>query len=275
MATTNPIGGVFWRMVAAELRKLLSRPSGVVMLVISALLPILVFGLAKLVEGGGVNMNANGQPVASLFSLDGPKLLGYMLTARNFFVLPLFLVMVSAQLVAEERANFTLRALLALPNACWRVLLAKYTALLTLAAISIARSLGVGGPLCFLFVDGPQTLVAWQGVALGWVASLASDAGLIALTLLISTFSSSVAGVLVGVILGLMADLAIRGLLQIAGMLKLFPTDQLAALMPGRALAAWEGYADGWDPWAFLGLGLLTLGCLAVATFRFQREDVL
>ena len=62
MATTNPIGGVFWRMVAAELRKLLSRPSGVVMLVISALLPILVFGLAKLVEGGGVNMNANGQP---------------------------------------------------------------------------------------------------------------------------------------------------------------------------------------------------------------------
>ncbi|MEY3209847.1 MAG: family transporter protein [Pseudomonadota bacterium] len=275
MATTNPIGGVFWRMVAAELRKLLSRASGVVMLVISVLLPILVFALAKAVESGGASVSANGQPVTSLLSLEGPKLLGYMLTARNFFVLPLFLVMVSAQLVAEERANFTLRALLALPNARWRVLLAKYTALLTLAALSIAGSLGVGGPLCFVFVTGPAELAAWQGVALGWVASLASDAGLIALTLLISTFSSSVAGVLVGVILGLMADLAIRGLLQIAGMLKLFPTDQLAALMPGRALAAWEGYADGWDPWAFLGLGLLTLGCLAVATFRFQREDVL
>ena len=275
MATTNPIGGVFWRMVAAELRKLLSRPSGVVMLVISALLPILVFALAKAVEGGGASVSANGQPVTSLFSLEGPKLLGYMLTARNFFVLPLFLVMVSAQLVAEERANFTLRALLALPNARWKVLLAKYAALLTLAAISIAGSLGIGGPLCFVFVEGPQELVAWQGVALGWVASLASDAGLIALTLLISTFSSSVAGVLVGVILGLMADLAIRGLLQIAEMLKLFPTSQVAGLMPGRALAAWEGYADGWDPWAFLGLALLTLGCLALATFRFQREDVL
>lgn len=275
MATTNPIGGVFWRMVAAELRKLLSRPSGVVMLVISALLPILVFALAKAVEGGGASVSANGQPVTSLFSLEGPKLLGYMLTARNFFVLPLFLVMVSAQLVAEERANFTLRALLSLPNARWKVLLAKYTALLTLAAISIAGSLGIGGPLCFVFVEGPRELVAWQGVAFGWVASLASDAGLIALTLLISTFSSSVAGVLVGVILGLMADLAIRGLLQIAEMLKLFPTSQVAGLMPGRALAAWEGYADGWDPWAFLGLALLTLGCLALATFRFQREDVL
>jgi ABC-type transport system involved in multi-copper enzyme maturation permease subunit len=275
MATTNPIGGVFWRMVAAELRKLLSRPSGVVMLVISALLPILVFALAKAVEGGGASVSANGQPVTSLFSLEGPKLLGYMLTARNFFVLPLFLVMVSAQLVAEERANFTLRALLALPNARWKVLLAKYAALLTLAAISIAGSLGIGGPLCFVFVEGPRELAAWQGVAFGWVASLASDAGLIALTLLISTFSSSVAGVLVGVILGLMADLAIRGLLQIAEMLKLFPTSQVAGLMPGRALAAWEGYADGWDPWAFLGLALLTLGCLALATFRFQREDVL
>ncbi|MCK6515647.1 ABC transporter permease [Myxococcota bacterium] len=275
MATSNPIGGVFWRMVAAELRKLLSRPSGVVMLVISALLPILVFALAKAVEGGGASVSANGQPVTSLFSLEGPKLLGYMLTARNFFVLPLFLVMVSAQLVAEERANFTLRALLALPNARWKVLLAKYAALLTLAAISIAGSLGIGGPLCFVFVEGPRELAAWQGVAFGWVASLASDAGLIALTLLISTFSSSVAGVLVGVILGLMADLAIRGLLQIAEMLKLFPTSQVAGLMPGRALAAWEGYADGWDPWAFLGLGLLTLGCLALATFRFQREDVL
>jgi ABC-type transport system involved in multi-copper enzyme maturation permease subunit len=192
-----------------------------------------------------------------------------MLKARNFFVLPLFLVMVSAQLVAEERANFTLRALLSLPNARWKVLLAKYTALLTLAAISIAGSLGIGGPLCFVFVEGPRELVAWQGVALGWVASLPSDAGLIALTLLVSTFSSSVAGVLVGVILGLMADLALQGLLKIAGMLNLFPTEQLLAVLPGRALAAWEGYADGWDPWAFLGLGLLTLGCLAVATFRF------
>lgn len=275
MATTNPIGGVFWRMVAAELRKLLSRPSGVVMLVISVLLPILVFALAKAVESGGASVSANGQPVAGLLSLEGPKLLGYMLTARNFFVLPLFLVMVSAQLVAEERANFTLRALLALPNARWRVLFAKYTALVALAALSIGGSLGVGGPLCFVFVEGPAELAAWQGVALGWVASLASDAGLIALTLLVSTFSSSVAGVLVGVILGLMADLAIRGLLKIAGMLNLFPTEQISALMPGRALAAWEGYAEGWDPWAFFGLAALTLGCLAVATLRFQREDVL
>jgi ABC-type transport system involved in multi-copper enzyme maturation permease subunit len=269
MATTNPIGGVFWRMVAAELRKLLSRPSGVVMLVISALLPILVFALAKAVEGGGASVSANGQPVTSLFSLEGPKLLGYMLTARNFFVLPLFLVMVSAQLVAEERANFTLRALLALPNARWKVLLAKYTALLTLAAISIAGSLGIGGPLCFVFVEGPRELVAWQGVALGWVASLPSDAGLIALTLLVSTFSSSVAGVLVGVILGLMADLALQGLLKIAEMLKLFPTEPGRRVMPGQRLGRlgrlrrWLGSLGLFGPRA-AHLGLPRLGHLPV-----------
>jgi hypothetical protein len=73
MATTNPIGGVFWRMVAAELRKLLSRPSGVVMIVISALLPILVFALAKAFESFGASVSANGQPVAGLFSLEGPR----------------------------------------------------------------------------------------------------------------------------------------------------------------------------------------------------------
>jgi hypothetical protein len=109
---------------------------------------------------------------------------------------------------------------------------------------------------------------------LGYLASLASDLGLFAMTLAVAVFMRSVGGVVVILVLYLMMDLGARGLLGVVGAFGVEWAPQAGRMLPGSALACWEGYASGWEWEPFVGLVVLVIAGLAVALVRFQRMDV-
>jgi hypothetical protein len=77
------------------------------------------------------------------------------------------------------------------------------------------------------------------------------------------------------VVLYLALDMVARVLLSLIGKL---PSLELAAdiarFLPGEALAAWEGYLDGWQVMSWAGLAVLIALCLAVSLLRLARMDV-
>lgn len=276
-ASFNPAW--FARLVQAELRKVLTRASGLVGLGVAAVvgaLPVLViWGFVR--QMGPVEdelANPMAQQVSGWLNPDLGLALGVVLTARNFFVLPMILLMVVAQLVAGEWGDRTLAALLVRPVPRWAVLWAKITAGALYAAATVGITLGVALGLGLPALGMPEDQARLGTTLLGFAATLLSDIGLIAIGALVSTFSRSVVGVVVGTALVLLGDLVARGLLRAWDFLGLGETGWLAALLPGRALAAWEGWSGGWEPGAFGGLGLLILVCSGLATWRFGRQDV-
>jgi ABC-2 type transport system permease protein len=191
-------------------------------------------------------------------------------------VLPLFLLLSAAGAVAGEHKDRTLRELLVRPVPRWSVLAAKLVALSLLSAVTLVLtlvpSLGLG-----VLMWGAAPVAGQPGigpVVLGYAASFLSDVGLLAVAMLVSLFVGSVGGVVVAMTLLLMADLAIRGVLNLAAS---FGAESAASLLPwtlGNALGCWEGWKDGWEPARFVALAaLVTISCgLGIA--RFARMDV-
>ena len=261
---------MFPGMVRAELHKVLSRASGRAGLAVAALVAIGA-ALALWKASGMTEASINGQLMADIVAPEAGRALRWALAARNFFVLPLILLMVTAQLLAGELADRTLRALLVRPVARSAVLAAKacaaaiYSALTLLITGAVAAAAGV-----LLF----RTEEPLGPVLLGYAASFLSDLGLIAIGLMLSVLMRSVVGVVVGTALFLMGDAAIRGALKLAGALGAEGASRLEVFLPGSALAAWQGYDGGWEPQAFIGLALLIFGCAALSWLRFERADV-
>ena len=103
---------------------------------------------------------------------------------------------------------------------------------------------------------------------------LLTDAGLIAFGLLVCTFLRSVPMVIVGTIIFLMGEMALRLALRGAAAFGMNEAVEIVRFMPGTALGAWAGYQEGWDPAAFAGLAAMTLGCGVIAMWRFTRADI-
>lgn len=261
----------FPRMVAAELRKIISRGVGQLGLGIAALVavaPVLVLYMIRDAQG---DVTVNQNPMSQMLAFEVMTGLSWSLKARNFFVMPLILLTVTAQLLAGEWSDRTLRTLVLRPVPRWSVLGAKFSAALIYAGFTLLITYGTALALSLSLFTRELDIVP---VSLAFAATLITDAGLICLGLLMSTIIRSVAGVIVGTILLLMGDFAIRMGLKAASMFGQTWSAQVEALMPGTGLSAWEGFSTGWDPLAFAGLGVLIAVAGGLALVRFERADV-
>jgi len=260
----------FGAMVQAELRKVLSRASGQAGLAVSAVVGVgAVIALREATDM--TDAAVNGQMIAELVKPGVAKAMGWALIARNFFVLNLILLMVTAQLMAGEMADNTLRAALVRPVSRGAILGAKFSALGIYAALTLAITAAIafaGGAALFGF---EESLVQ---VTLGYGASLLSDMGLIALGLLLSVLMRSVVGVVVGTVLFLMADRALAGVVWVTSMAGLPQMAKIDPFLPGTALGAWKGFNGGWETMPFVGLALFLAACISLAWLRFERADV-
>lgn len=260
----------FFAMLKAELSVVFRRGTGVAVLIVGALVGVVsILGLQFL--KGQMDMTANGQPVAQLIQYSGGDAAGLALRGRNFFVLPMFLLLATGNALATEREDHTLRELLVRPVPRWSVVMVKFLALLALSVASLVMSLlpSFGGGLALYGELGPA-----QDVLLGYAASALSDAGLIALGLLAGTLVRGAGGVVVSVIGLLMVDLALRAFLWVLDKVGVVGAAALGDYLPGKALAAWEDWSTGflWQPFASLAL-LISVG-LGLTIFRVQRMDV-
>ncbi|MFZ5478254.1 MAG: ABC transporter permease subunit [Myxococcota bacterium] len=268
----------FLLMVGAETRKVFTRGSGIAALIVAVLAGLAVAGGVKGIQDWGVaqGANINGMSAADLLQASGPAIAGWSLATRNFFVLPLFLLLSAAGAVAGEHRDRTLRELIVRPVPRWSVLAAKLAALSLLSiaslALTLGPSLGLGVALW-----GATPLPGQPGmgdVALGYAASFLSDVGLLAIAMLLSLFVGSVGGVVVTMTLLLMADLALRGVLALAAQ---FGVEAAATLQPwtlGNALGCWEGFEGGWEPARFVALAALLVVSCGLGVARFARMDV-
>ncbi|MDP6935110.1 MAG: hypothetical protein QGG40_19465, partial [Myxococcota bacterium] len=109
---------------------------------------------------------------------------------------------------------------------------------------------------------------------LGYLASGASDLGLLCIGLLVGCFVGSAGTVVVGTVLVLIADAAVRAALSLMGVLGVEGAGEFAGLLPGAALACWEGWEEGWEEGRFVGLALLVGVSLGSALWRFDRMDI-
>lgn len=268
----------FLRILRVETWKTITRASGLACLVLSVAVPLASLAvLWELLHAEALTVN--GAPLASRLSGNAVEAAGWALRARNFFVIPLMLVLATALGISGERADRTLREVLVRPIPRWVALAARVLAVSALAGVSLLLSalVGVGGALLLFGVaDLPVAAMdqpsLWR-LGLGFAATFLSDVGLICLTAAIAAFFESVGGVVVGLIFTLLADLLLR--LALGG-LALLGLQQAKALEPwtlGNALGAWEGWSDGFSPARFLALGMVIVVAAAVAGVRFTRMD--
>lgn len=266
-------------MVWAELRKVYTRGSGLGALFIAA-----VVGLGAVVAmyeaGHNDTAHINGATLADIVSVNAIEVGGWALNARNFFVLPLFLLLATAGSVAGELGNRTLREDLVRPIPRWSALAARMIAVSSLAGATLV----VTGALAFLpglLLFGlpaagavPVDYPSVGRLALGYLASFASDIGLIALTMLFSLVVRSVGGVVVTLVLVLMADKALGGVLHLLSMAQVAGAEQLLPWTLGNALGCWEGWSSAFEPMRFVALGVVTVAATAGAMARLSRMDV-
>lgn len=270
----------FLAMVFAETRKTFTRGSAMAALAIAALVGILTVGVLWKVSTMGEGAQINGANVADLVKTSAVQAAGWALWARNFFVLPLFILLATASSVAGEHGDRTLRELIVRPVPRWSVLAAKLLALSALSAatlvLTLVPSLGLGfaafgNPVAPQASADTPTILALLG---GYAASFLSDLGLVAVTMLVSLLVSSVGGVVVAVALLLMADAGLRGALWVLGKVGVQQAETLIPWTFGNALGAWEGWSQGWAWPQFAALGVFIAGSLAACALRFQRMDV-
>jgi len=262
----------FHRMFLAELRKTLLRGSGIAAILIAAAVGLLAVGGMAAAQYLGGEAAVNGLPLDQIMEFSGATTAGWALRARNFFLLPLLLLWATGATFAGEFKERTLRELLARPVPRWSIMAAKFLALSVLSALTLLVTAVLSGGLgALLFgIEGE-----WGPLALGYLASWPSDLGLLSMGILVALVVRNVAAVVVGVVLYLAADLVLRLLLSLVGKLpSLELAAEIARFMPGEALAAWEGYLDGWNMVSWIGLAGLIALCLGLALLRFMRMDV-
>lgn len=270
--------GHFAAMVRAEGRAIYGRASARLALVVGLLCGVAVLlafqWMFQNAGMGEVDAKINGNPISQMVEFSGGAVAGWALKVRNFFVLPLVLLLATAATLAGELGDQTLREVLVRPVPRWSVLAAKLLVLTSLAALTLLLTLApaLGGGLALFGAEGPTTV---ENVLLGYAASLLSDLGLISLALLASTFVRSVGGVVVAMMLFLMGDMAVRAVLQGMTWLGAEQAEAVQRAMPGNALSCWEGFAGAsWDPAAFAGMAVVLLVGIGGTMWRFQRMDV-
>ncbi len=270
----------FHRMVLAELRKVFTRGSGYAALAIALVVGLgAVFGYWNISRMGEGDLSVNGTPLSQIVTASGIEVSGWALWARNFFVLPLFLLLAAASSVGGEFGDRTLRELVVRPVSRWSVLAAKLLALSSLSAatllLTLLPSLGLGTALFGLGAAGAAAgSPDVSALLLGYAASFLSDVGLVSIAMAGSLVLPSVGGTLVAVVLLLMIDKGIGWLLKLLGMVGVAQAAHFVPFTLGHALACWEGWKDGWNPLQFGALAIFVAGSCAFAVARFHRMDV-
>jgi len=250
-------------IIGAEWSVLRRRSSAGALWVVSAVIPVLVvLGYRSLMGDGESGLQFNGQPINQLISFSGPDAAQFSLRARNFFIVPLFLLFLSGQTLAGERSTHVLREQLVRPVSRTHVLLSKVAVLWIWSAVSILLNLvialAIGTPL--LGSEGP-----WLQIILGHFATLFTDLGLIVFGMLLSAYTRSAATVVVVGMIGLGVDWGVRLGLTGLGFLGVESANAFGAFMPGTGLNFWASIEGGWSPEAavcllvWIGTGALLL----------------
>lgn len=271
----------FPAMILAEIRKVFTRGSGIAALVIALMVGLgAVAGYAWIHSGSGEDgMSVNGTPISQVFPASGLTVAGAALWARNFFVLPLFLLLASASTVGGELSDRTLREIVVRPVPRWSVLTSKLIALATLAAatllVTLLPSLGLGIARFGLTLEVPPPDAATLVDLLGaYGASFLSDIVLSALAMAMSLVVPSVGGSVVAVALLLMADKAVYYLLKALSFFGLKEADAALPWTLNNAMDAWKGWEADWNPAQFGALAIFLAIFLGFSMVRFQRMDV-
>lgn len=258
-------------MIRAEVMAVFGRWSGRGALVVALLVGLLAVGGLEMADRAAENLDANGTPAASLLVTDWSTCVAWALQARNFFVLPLLLVLSGASSLSGELKENTLREVLVRPVPRWSVIVAKVVALalLSLATLLLTATASVAGGAVMFAMD--ETITGQlSGFAMSWL----SDIGLITMTLLVASFSRSVGGVVVGLALYLMVDWLFGTLLGFIGKLGVEWAPIVQDVLPGTALQAWSDWDAGFEPKRVGALLVWTLLTWGLATWRVQRMDV-
>ncbi len=266
----------FHRMVLAEVSLVFRRWSGRAAIVLAVLVPVivsLVMGYASQKLG---QAEVVGEGMTALVDLNLGGVMKWSLYGRNFFFLPVVLVLATATAVSGELGDKTLRSLAWRPVSRSSLLLAKVCALLGLAACTLVvtyLAAFIGGASVFGLQQGDVSLVA---VSQGYAVSVLSDLGLIALTTLVGSFTGRVGRATVSLVVLLMVDKAAMLLLKGMGMLGVGEVDGLEVYLPGSALECWKGWdpAVGWVGEQFVGLMVLLLLALGGSVLRFRKMDI-
>jgi hypothetical protein len=268
----------FPAMVVAEVRKVFTRGSALAAMAIALVVGIgtvLVYWKVAGIEEGGPSVN--GVPLSQMVSASGIDVAGAALWARNFFVLPLFLLLAGASAVGGELGDRSLREVVVRPVPRWSILATRLVALSLLSILTLlltlAPSLALGTALFGLTPESGTSPTVSQ-LLLGYAATFLSDFGLLAIVTAVSLVIPSVGGTVVAVALLLLADKAVGGALWGLGKLGVTEAEQLARWTLGNALACWEGWKGEWDPAQFGGLAVFVALSLAFAVARFHRMDV-
>ena len=258
-------------MIMAEIKAVFGRWSGRGALVLAVVVGLGAVGFLEVADRVADNMQSNGTPARQMLVTDWATSLAWALNGRNFFVLPLLLVLAGASTLSGEMNNNTLRELLVRPVPRWSVMAAKVAALAVLSLVTLVAtclSALVGGAVMFA-TDGEVGPVL-SGFAMSWL----SDLGLITMTLLVASFSRSVGGVVVGLALYLMGDWLFGKLLSLLGTFGVEWAPLVHDVLPGTALQAWSTWDAGFEPKRVGALFLLIAVTWAAATWRLQRADV-
>jgi hypothetical protein len=271
---TRAQGGALLR---TELRLLAARGAARAVMVVAAAIGVGAVLVAWRIHAwGGAGPQINGQSVSKLVALDGVVVAGWALRARNFFVLPMLLVLATASGLAGDREQRTLRDTLLQPVPREGLLAARLGAVVLLSAASLlatlvpALTLGLavfgtpsGGP-----AGGPGSLL------LGYAATLPSDVALVLAAAALSLWLRGTGSVVVALVLLLAVDAGVRGVCTVLRMLGVAGTDAVANLTFARALGVWEGWSGAWDPGAFTALGAWIVGLGLLVARRFRTLDV-
>ncbi len=282
---TPTLLGALWR---AETLKLFSRGSARFGLGIAALAS--VAGVFALWQLSGSQMVVNGASVESLLaeSANAPAALRWGLYLRNFFILPAFVILLSAQSLAGELQARTLREELLRPVPRWAMLVAKWGALGAWigATLGVAWVIGAVGGMILLGTGGP-----WAEVALGYLACFCCDLGLAAISLAVAVLVHGVAGTVVGTFLFLVLGVFLGwGLLFLSWLAGIDAVRTSAGglvwvldwvvkaepWLPPAALRAWMGVspATDWIWQSFASLAGITSAALALAARRLAGLDL-
>ena len=271
-ATKAPLGRLLWSEVVWVFR----RPRTWISLALLALVPVVI---AIGIQIGGGPRGSRGASLYSVIAGNGFVLPVIALAANLTLLLPLVAAMWSADAIAGEASNGTLRGLLIAPIGRVRLLgvkafgvaVAILTACLLITIVGAITGLVVVGSQGMLTISGTTlpagAAIARLAIAAGWVAVQVFAVGAVALA--ISTWTEHPLVVLAATIAGAI----------VFGVLSAIPA--LSFLQPYLLTNSWTSLTDVLrDPMPTAGLihGLAEAGCylllgLSVALARMVTRD--
>lgn len=270
-------------MVVAELRKLYRRPATLAALIAAFGLGCAAVAVVTWLQNSGASIN--GRSLSEVLQVSGIDVAGYALRVRNFFFLPMFLVLSVAASTAGEIADQTMRDALCRPvsraSALWARLLAVQSLSAATLLLTLLPALGGGLALYGLPADPapgatlPAPAASLPALLAGYACSGLTDLGWISLAALAALYLRSVGGVLVGVLFFLGLDTALRLALKLLAFLQLSWAERAQQFTLGNGLDAWAGWSEGWDPIRFAALALIIAAAQALALRRFRHLDIM